>query len=356
MVVADRRIPSKASYDCCGSYIYRLVNLRVKGTKSNPSAEDYRSATPLHIASIIGDQRIARRLLEVGGLVNEKDRLGFTPLHTAADRNNAEMTRILLDFGADPRSQDWQLRTPAMIAAKKGGVDVLQVLTKGGADLCAKDSRGFSAVHWAADCCSTEVFSYLATATLACNLAKQTKYRYSAVTIAFGRFKCSVSTLLSIAPSPTAYDIEGESLLAAVIADNSYMTRNLMKMLLKRIPKEILPTLLRRKDHVVGTPLYAACILNDEQVQHAVIELLLDAGADLETDSCDSGTVLMGAYAAGRLEAVKVLVYKGAKMIYTANGQTFSALKAARHSPEIVHWLLIGRHIDGPRLLTCGGT
>ena len=306
-----------------------MANLRVKEAKDDQLAEEYRLDTPLHIATSTGNQKIARRLLEVGGLVNEQARDGFTPLHIAADRSDAEMIRLLLDFGANPRSQDWQLRTPAMIAAMRGGVDILRVLTKGGADLCAKDAQGFSALHWAADYCST-VFSYLATATSACNLAEQTKDGYSAMTIAFGRFKSSVSTLLSIAPSPAAYDSKGENLLAAVIADNPCMTRNLMKMLLKRIPKEILPTLLRRKDHLFGTPLYAACILNDNQVSHAVVDLLLDAGADLETDSCDFGTVLMGACAAGRLEAVKVLVYKGAKMIYTINGQTFSALKAAR--------------------------
>jgi len=80
-----------------------------------------------------------------------------------------------------------------------------------------------------------------------------------------------------------------------------------------------------------------------------MISLLHDTGAELETEGGDYGTPLMGACAAGRLQAVKLLARKGAKMLYcNEHGRSFSALRAAKYFPEIVQWLLVGRYTEGP--------
>ena len=79
--------------------------------------------------------------------------------------------------------------------------------------------------------------------------------------------------------------------------------------------------------------------------------MLIDAGAALELEGGDHGTPLLGACATGRLSAVKVLVSKGAKLHYTKDGSTIRALDKAKNFPEIRHWLLVGRYIEGPRLL-----
>ena len=85
-----------------------------------------------------------------------------------------------------------------------------------------------------------------------------------------------------------------------------------------------------------------------------MINTLLEAGAQLEQEGGEHGTPLMGACAAGRLAAVKVLVSKSAKISYEKEGQIFSALRAAKHFPEITRWLLVGRFTEGRRLLTNG--
>ena len=54
---------------------------------------------------------------------------------------------------------------------------------------------------------------------------------------------------------------------------------------------------------------------------------------------------------ADRLLAVKCLVSKGAKLHYTKGGSTIRALDKAKNFPEIKRWLLVGRYIEGPRLL-----
>ena len=84
------------------------------------------------------------------------------------------------------------------------------------------------------------------------------------------------------------------------------------------------------------------------------MDLLLDAGAQLEEEGGEHGTPLFGACAAGRLAVVTQLIAKGARAAYTKDGQIFSAINCANYFPEITRWLLVGRFIEGSgsRLLT----
>ena len=123
-------------------------------------------------------------------------------------------------------------------------------------------------------------------------------------------------------------------------------------MLFKRVPRGKLSEVFSHQDLISGTPLYAVSTTNASSFQQERIQFLLDAGANLETEGGEHGTALMGACAAGRFEAVKILVQKGAKMVYSKDGRVYSSLRAANHFPEIIRWLLVGRHSDGHRLLT----
>lgn len=80
-----------------------------------------------------------------------------------------------------------------------------------------------------------------------------------------------------------------------------------------------------------------------------MINTLIEAGGELEQEGGEHGTPLMGACAAGRLTAVKLLVSRGAKLVYERGDCTVSAMNAAKHFPDIIWWLLVGRYIQGPR-------
>lgn len=82
------------------------------------------------------------------------------------------------------------------------------------------------------------------------------------------------------------------------------------------------------------------------------MNVLLEAGAQLELEGSEHGTPLMAACAAGRLAAVKVLVARGARTSYVKDGQRYSAPLAAKYHPEVRRWLLVGRFLEGPKLLT----
>lgn len=82
-----------------------------------------------------------------------------------------------------------------------------------------------------------------------------------------------------------------------------------------------------------------------------MIQILLDARAQLETEGGEYSTSLMAACAACRLSAVRLLVSKGARTSYVRDGVAFNVLLAVKSFPAITQWLLVGRYTEGPRSL-----
>ena len=135
---------------------------------------------------------------------------------------------------------------------------------------------------------------------------------------------------------------------------NRTVTTFILKGLLRRLPQALIPTLLQHQDRFCGTPLYAACTIAFRPLQIDKVNILLEAGAELKHEGGEHGTPLMGACAAGRLAAINFLASKGAKIVCERDGQIFSALRAGKHFPEVTRWLLVGRFVEGPRLLANG--
>ena len=63
-----------------------------------PSGQGHQG--PLHLAAQLGDQAVARLLLQRGAQVNRKDASGWTPLHCAAAEGQMRMCLFLMDKGA----------------------------------------------------------------------------------------------------------------------------------------------------------------------------------------------------------------------------------------------------------------
>ena len=335
----------------------QLTNLRVGILDGSLTQEGAKSNdTPLILAAVAKNHEIARLLMETGSLIDEGGLTHKNPLHHAALGGDREMVEILLEFGANPQVQDSYLRTPAMFAAKGGNLQALQALSRGGADLQALDQYGMNALHYAVWGSWTEIFLYLMATMTEYDLAQKSIIGESILGAVFNNGDHNLLTLvLNIAPISGAYCPSEFNVLTNAV-QNPSMTAGAMRMLLRKIPQELLPTLLTYRAHFGGTPLYTACTRTNMPLQSTMINQLLDTGADLETEGGDHGTPLMGACAAGRLLAVKLLVRKGAKVLYcNEHGRSFSALRAAKHFPEIVRWLLVGRCMEGPGLLTNSG-
>lgn len=60
--------------------------------------------TPLHLAVILKEETLVRKLLNHGSDVNETNAIGFVPLYYACTKGSEKMASLLIDAGADFKS------------------------------------------------------------------------------------------------------------------------------------------------------------------------------------------------------------------------------------------------------------
>ena len=346
-----------------GSYGTRLENLLINRPINEPLLQwtwwvnprqalpsSYLSANSLQMAASKGYISLVESLLKRGAFVDFLNRQGGTPLHFAAASGHLAIIKMLLAFGANPHLLDRNLVSACMCAAKFDHLDAVRELLEAGADRQPQDIDYLNVLHHAAHVNSCNVFFYLLSSTTSHDLTVEDAYGDTSISHALGTAgPTQLSSLLNHALPDQAYLTNRSNALTAAIL-NIYMTVSVLKRLLKRLPQDLLPQLLSHQAVLEGTPLYAAST-DTRPHQAELICMLLDAGAAIELEGGDHGTPLMGACATGRLPAVRVLVSKGAKLHYTKDSSTIRALDKAKHFPEIKRWLLVGRYIEGPRLL-----
>lgn len=80
-----------------------------------------------------------------------------------------------------------------------------------------------------------------------------------------------------------------------------------------------------------------------------MMENCLEMGADLDFEGCPLGSALMIASACGQLQAVQLLVRRGAVVSYTGRIGPINVFSVAR-SKKVKSWLLVGRFNDRLRL------
>ena len=312
------------------------------------------SASPLHLAVHYQNTSMVEALLNRGARLDAVDDVYATPLHYAAYVGDAAVAELLLERGACIDALDAFHRSPCMEAASALKPDALDVLFKRGANVHLSDQQGQTILHRAALAGRTRQLASGILST-ACWLGPEHEdiWGDSALSLALRAGEMSlVSFVLNLAPKHEAWEPHKSNVLTAAVQDRSVF---ILKKVLKRLPPDLIPKLLAHRAFLGGTPLYAACTATPPRFENDAINMLLDAGADLEHEGGDDGTPLMGACAFGRFAVVKLLVSKGARLCYEKDGRTISALHAARNYPKIKRWLLVARFTEGPRLLTCDG-
>ena len=330
----------------------RIVNVQVRDYNSGWQwyGEDFprnlTTARPLQIAASVGNLQILTLLLAHRAFIDSVDGQHATPLHYAAGHARIDTVKRLVEAGANPNALDWNLQSPAMRAAQQGHVNCVRVLLEAGADIQLRDTYGQTALHLAAESGAKDVFFFLLCKLSGYELATEDTRGQSVLYHAWcDSLAFPMNFLLGLAPPAAVYMSQTHNIVNAAIDFRSTIE---VKMLLRRIPNCVLPRLLDQCELGRGTPVHLAAV--DEKLD--IITLLLDTGAQLEIEACDHGTALMGACATGRLAAVKLLVARGARTSYVQDGKLYSAFSAAKYYPEVCRWLLVGRFLEGPRLLT----
>lgn len=107
--------------------------LLAAGADANEPGVD--GATPLLYAAHAADVELVRALLAAGADPNAANRYGVAPLHEAALIADEALVRALLDAGAEVDRALPEGETPLMLAARTGGVAAVKLLIERGADV-----------------------------------------------------------------------------------------------------------------------------------------------------------------------------------------------------------------------------
>ena len=108
------------------------------------------------------DAAAAKKLIDGGAEISEKDSSGNTALHIAAGNGSYKMVKLLIDAGANVNSFGFNSAAPIHIASAAGDLKTVRLLVEKGANINLKDgSYNRTPLHWAARHNRIELMKYL---------------------------------------------------------------------------------------------------------------------------------------------------------------------------------------------------
>jgi ankyrin len=250
--------------------------------------------TPLHCAVEANSMDNVKRLLERGAKVNVSCYDGRSPLYTAVQFNFFEMGRLLLENGAEANAACDDGRAALHVAAQSGLLDMVRLLLANGASVQLKASGAATPLHYAVFSGNVEVLQLLIEkgGDLESRAADQ---RTPLIIAAQIGQDAMVECLLKAGANPKSLipDKEGQLSLVHVCLEGRLME----KLTSEHVTEQSAKATLQRLP-------FARCI-----------ELLAEAGTDLEFDGPVDGRTALGMAAEQGLDAeVEVLLRHGARM------------------------------------------
>ena len=249
--------------------------------------------SPLLIASHSGSLDVVKLLVRAGAGVRVADPEGATCLGLASDAGHTETVRYLVGLKEmDVDHTDVYGQTALHYAVELGHVDVVQVLIDAGADVEARDKKGSSPINFS------------------------------------GTF-IIVKKLVEAGAGVRTVDTQRHTCLhLAADCGHTETVRYLVG----------LPDV--EVDHTEGEGCTALHWAADKN--HAdMVQVLIDAGADIEARDTSRNSPLLWACGSGSLDAVKLLVRAGAGVSVTNNeGHTFLTAAADCGHTETVRYLV----------------
>jgi ankyrin repeat protein len=299
------------------------------------------SGTALHVAAYVNNDKAAELLLNSGAFVDSLDDDDRTPLHIAALSDSYDVTKILVDHGANLNARDKSLMTPSMLAAEAGFERIFELLQDSGSDISIRSNDGRLVLHYAVYCSNMTIMLRMIWADED-TLRQEDYYGNTLIHDIFDEGKANhISYLLNSGVDLTVCTDRIGSIFQFPLEFKT------LRRILRRFSPNTITKLVNFRVKHQGTPLYLSATGGHERNT----ELLIDAGALIELEGGEFGTPLMGACEAGRLQQVKVLVSRRAKLVYlNERSQMVSAIALAKHHPLLIRWLLVERHIEQLRI------
>lgn len=353
-------------------------------------AEENFSAIYINKETLIPVERkpleVAKLMLKVGENPNLKDERGNTPLILASYEGNSDLVALLLEHKADVNSVGFQGQTPLMAASYKGNVNIVRTLLTNGANCNIQDKNGYTALMYAGKSGSLDVVKELLNAHADVN--QKNTAGENALSIALSENKEQIIELLvenkaTISPKSKVlnglfrkalennnletvktaikmgvdvnqryYDLDNETPLI-VAAKKGYV--GIMKELLAAGAKKnatnkfdctalieavqeeqveavklLLSHKARLEDENWSALGWACGGSENEEAQVTIVQLLLDAGANVNYVERSGDTPLTYAAFYGKKKVVSLLLKRGANpRKYTRSG---NALQIAQYA------------------------
>ena len=243
-------------------------------------------------------------------LTRLKDDRGYSPLYLAAELGDETLVKGLIAAGADPNLKAAQGETPLHAAARGGRLTVVEILIAAGVQKTAQDSRGDTPLTEAARAGQRQVAAWL--------LARGASVRpYDAVLLDdLARLRVALANDPTIGREKVTawlYDARSAAVAQVLLDAGADVNSD------------------RQSE---GTPLHAAARTG----RCEVIDLLIRFGADVNAGNSFVGTPLHAAAKAGKTEAIELLLTKGADInayMFLAGGSPLDAARRANQKEAV---------------------
>jgi len=295
----------------------------------------YENWTPLHVAVIMEQYDCIPDLVSKGVDINAQSMTGWTALHWASKYVRKDAISILLKNKADPNIRDKDGEIPVFKLMPYAGhtyhiddrprsingeqcLDILKLFKKYGTDFNARSRKGRTLIYDAVDIGRIKVIEYLVLNGVKLNQKWSRKYN-PMIAVARGddysfggryvdEYIKILNLLLDNGTDINSVGIDKMTILHE-LAMATRQTGKMIKVAIKRGAD------IHQGDRWNNTPLHIAafgCRYVKPKNTIMVMQILLEAGADINAKNINGQTTLHFAAMRGNKEACKFLVSQGA--------------------------------------------
>lgn len=359
-----------------------VVDLLIRKSGVSVNSKGRNNMTPLHYAAIGGHEGVVELLLKNTAEVNVADKAGWMTLHLAALKGIEVVVQLLLNNGAEIDVTEHKVGwTPLHLAAIGGHKVVVELLLKDKPKVNPVDKIGWTPSLLAAELKQENLFSLLSVADTS-HVVPEGEVRWTRFHVAaVNRPETVVEQLLQIGVNvylgelgendedtnealddisitlPMAlnyaayngYEVAVRLLVKKVVVDMRIdMDETSLRLAVMKGQGAIVQLLLEAgantemKDSQGQTPVWWAIRFE----QQGISQLLLDKGANIEAKDNEGRTLLYWAAQFGHQAIVQLLLEKGVNIEARDNENRTPLWGAFQFGHEVIAQLLIDRGAD----------